>query len=200
VSKSSAVRRKLRPLLEQGARVASIGTEAMTENDTAAEKRIVEQLNFGAKTAKRTGWEAWEFYIAGPHQVEVTNASYGFEKDDHSYVVGIEKRDSVPIPAECECPADKYNEEYDCKHKVALATVGGTTVLNAAVDFEKPGATLSSPNPDDVTTAADKLQTDGGTATVSEDSDTCPNGDERCDGPTGEELPCFDCFELSEGR
>jgi hypothetical protein len=170
----------------------------MTKNDPAAEKRIVEQLNFGAKTAKRTGWEVWEFCIAGPHQVEVTNASYGFEKDDHAYVVGIEKRDGVPVPAECECPADKYNEDYDCKHKVALATVGGTTVLNAAVEFENTAPGLSRPNRDVVTTAADKLQTDGGTATVSEDSDTCPNGDARCDGPDGEGLPCFDCFEVDK--
>jgi len=177
--------------------VASIETEAMTENNTAVDKSIVEQLDFGAKTAKRVGWEAWEFSIAGPHQVEVTNASYGYEKDDHAYVVGIEKRDGVPVPAECECPADKYNEEYDCKHKVALATVGGTTVLNAAVDFENSDpATLSDSTSDGVTTAADKLQTDGGTATVSEDSDTCPNGDARCDGPDGEALPCFDCFEV----
>lgn len=170
----------------------------MTENDTAAEKRIVEQLSFGAKTAKHTGWEAWEFSITGPHQVEVTNASYGFEKEDHAYVVGIEKCDEVPVPAECSCLADKYNEEYDYKHKVALATVGGTTVLNAAVDFENPAAALSASATDGVTTAADKLQTDGGTATVAEDSDTCPNGDDRCDGPDGAGLPCFACFEVEQ--
>ena len=167
----------------------------MENNTTTAEKRIVEQLDFGAKTARRVGWEAWEFSIAGPHQVEVTNASYGFEKADHSYVVGIEKRDGVSVPIECNCPADIHRGP-DCKHKVALATVGGTMVLNAAVDFENPARALSSSTPDGVTTAADKLQTDGGTATVSEDSDTCPNGDARCDGPDGEALPCFDCFEV----
>jgi hypothetical protein len=87
---------------------------------------------------------------------------------------------------------------YDCKQKVALATVGGTTVLNAAVAAETGARALSSPNSEGVTTGADKLQTDGGTATVSEDSDTCPNGDARCDGPDGEGLPCFDCFEVEQ--
>jgi len=167
----------------------------MTKNDTAVDKSIAEEMDFGAKTAKRVGWEAWEFSIAGPHQVEVTNASYGYEKDDHAYVVGIEKRDGVPVPVECDCPADVHRES-DCKHKVALATVGGTAVLNAAVDFENLTAALSSSTEDGVTTAADKLQTDGGTATVSEDSDTCPNGDARCDGPDGEAPPCFACFEV----
>ena len=25
--------------------------------------------------------------------------------------------------------------------------------------------------------------------------DTCPNYDKWCDGPDGDELPCFDCFD-----
>jgi len=170
----------------------------MEDTDSSSEKRIVEQLDFDAKTAKRVGWEAWEFSIAGPHEVTVTNASYGFQKEDHAYVVGVDKRGGVPVPAECECPADKYNEDHDCKHKVALATVGGTTVLNAAVDFDNPATALSRSVPTDVTTAADKLQPDGGTVTVSGDSDACPNGDDRCDGPTGEALPCFACFEVDQ--
>jgi len=170
----------------------------MENTDSSSEKRIVEQLDFDAKTAKRVGWEAWEFSIAGPHEVTVTNASYGFEKGDHAYVVGVDKRGGVPVPAECECPADKYNDDHDCKHKVALATVGGPTVLNAAVNFDSPAPTLSPSVPAGVTTAADKLQPDGGTVAVSEDSNACPNGDDRCDGPTGEALPCFACFEVDE--
>lgn len=168
----------------------------MTENDTAAEKRIVEQLNFGAKTVKRVGWEAWEFSIAGPHQVEVTNASYGFEKDDHSYVVGVEKRDDVPVPAECDCPADLHREP-DCKHKVALASVGGVTVLNAAVDFEtSAAAALSVSDREGVTTVGEKLQTDGGLTTSADESDACPNGEAWCDGYDSGTLPCFECFEV----
>lgn len=74
--------------------------------------------------------------VEAPHLVRVTNASYGFEKADHSYLVGVEERGGLAVPIECECPADKYREDYDCKHKVALATVGGPTVLNAAVDYD----------------------------------------------------------------
>lgn len=121
----------------------------METNNSAAEKRIVEELNFGAKTAKRVGWEQFEFSIESPHLVRVTNASYGFEKDDHSYLVGVEVRDGTPVPAECECPANKYNEEYDCKHKVALATVGGSTVLDAAVKVRADGGNPDKQEGDD---------------------------------------------------
>jgi len=135
----------------------------MEATNCSPEKSIVQQLDFDASTAKRVGWERFEFTVVGPHQVRVTNASYGFKKDDHSYVVGIEKRGGVPIPAECECKADLHNEDQDCKHKVALATIGGPTVLNAAVEAEAAPPFPSSD--DDVTTAADKLQTDGGVST-----------------------------------
>ena len=163
----------------------------MSNNDTTAEKRIVEQLSFGAKTAKRVTWEAWEFTVVGPHQVEVTNASYGVEKDAHAYIVGVEERTGVPVPAECECPADKYNEEYDCKHKVALATVGGPTVLQAAVacSSSRPASSdENSPGP------ADRLKTDGGAVTEDPPEDTCPNGKPWCPGPEGDTLPCFECY------
>lgn len=30
---------------------------------------------------------------------------------------------------------------------------------------------------------------------IDEEDDTCPNGEEWCDGPTGDDLPCFDCFD-----
>ena len=139
----------------------------MEDTTTAADKSIVDQLEFGAKTAKRAGWEAWEFTIVGPHQVEVTNASYGCDKKDHSYTVGIDNRAGIPVPAECECPADLHRES-DCKHKVALATVGGPVVLNAAVDYEDTGGL--SVRDENVPTVADKLQTDGGTATDGEAS------------------------------
>ncbi|WP_246986358.1 hypothetical protein [Halorientalis marina] len=147
----------------------------MATNTETAEKRIdnaVEHLNFGKKTSLRVTWEAWEFTIVGPHQVEVTNASYGFLKDDHSYVVGVGERDGVVVPVECGCPADRYNENYDCKHKVALATVGGPTVLNAAVNYESPSDYDDTP---EATTAADKLRADGG----------C-----ECDS---DDFPCWEC-------
>lgn len=118
----------------------------MTENDSTSDKRnAVEYLNFGAKTSKRVTWEAWEFTVAGPHQIEVTNASWGFQKDDHSYIVGVEDRDGVAVPAECGCKADRFREDYDCKHKVALASVGGPVVLQAAVDYSTPRLTPRKP-------------------------------------------------------
>jgi hypothetical protein len=168
----------------------------MQSTDSSSEKRIVDELNFGAGTSKRVGWEAFEFSVEAAHLVRVTNASYGFEKDDHSYLVGVEDRDGVLVPAECECKADRYDEQNACKHRVALATVGGPVVLQAAVDIDDSAAGLSLSDTDGVTTAADKLETDGGTTTVADDSDTCPNGDDRCDGPNSAGLACFDCFEV----
>jgi hypothetical protein len=171
--------------------------KAMSDNDSTAEKRIVGQLSFGAKTSKRAGWAAWEFTITGPHQVEVTNASWGFEKDDHRYTVGIEERDGVPVPAECGCPADQYNDDYDCKHKVALATVGGETVLNAATEFENSAPPLSQSDAESATTAADKLRTDGGIVKASDDGEVLTD-EESAD--KGQERPddC-DCGDWNQG-
>jgi hypothetical protein len=164
----------------------------MTDNTTAADKSIVNELTFGAKTSKRVGWEAWEFTVESPHLVRVTNASYGFEKDDHSYLVGIEDRDGVLVPAECECPADKYNEEYDCKHKVALATVGGPVVLEASVNYP-----TSSPKRSNATRLSDKLRADGGVTTEEIEADSKPfdaveSGECDCAESLGD-FPCWPC-------
>lgn len=167
------------------------------ENTTrSSEKRIVEQLSFGAKTAKRVGWEAFEFTVESPHLVRVTNASYGVEKDDHSYLVGVEERDGLPVPAECGCKADQYRDDYDCKHKVALATVAGPVVLNAAVESDNGAAALSERDSASITTVADKLQTDGGTLPIVDNIEACRNGNTHCNGSNSDELPCFDCFEV----
>jgi len=171
----------------------------MTENASAADKRIVEELNFGAKTAKRVGWEAWEFTVESPHLVRVTNASYGFEKEDHSYLVGIEDRDGLHTPAECECPADKYNDEYDCKHKVALATVGGPVVLEAAIDCPTPGVDTDRTVK---TTLKDRLRADGGTVSEGPAKDHPPLDEANhteCDcDDLRRDFPCADCY--IEGR
>jgi hypothetical protein len=140
----------------------------METTDASSQKSIVEQLNFGSKTAKRMTWEAWEFTVVGPYQIEVTNASYGYLKDDHSYVVMVKEEAENPIPNKCECPADEYQEDYDCKHKVALAAVGGLPVLNAAVNYETP---TEQP-------AANKLRTDGGCECLKSD------------------FPCFECYRI----
>jgi hypothetical protein len=166
----------------------------MTDNNSAADKSIVNELSFGAKTSKRVGWEAWEFSVEAPHLVRVTNASYGFEKEDHSYLVGIEDRDDVLVPAECECPADKYNEEYDCKHKVALATVGGPVILQAAADCPTPtvdgGETTRQ-------TLEDRLRADGGGVTDETPEDfpaLNAKKPEDCDCPElSGDVPCWPC-------
>jgi hypothetical protein len=162
---------------------------------TTADKRIVEELNYGSKTAKRVGWEAWEFAVEAPHLVRVTNASYGCVKGDHSYLIGIEDRDGLLVPSECECPADEYNEEYDCKHKVALATVGGPVVLQAAVDCPTPtvdgGETTRQ-------TLEDRLRADGGATTERSDAGPLPldtKEPEECDcGELSDDFPCFECY------
>ncbi|WP_424004168.1 SWIM zinc finger family protein [Haloarcula salina] len=144
----------------------------MENEDTAAEKRTaVDYLSFGEKTAKRVSWEAWEFTVVGPRQVRVTNASYGYLKDEHSYTVEVTAREGLAVPAECECPADKHSGEYDCKHKVALATVGGSTVLDAAVGF-------------DHLAPAKQLKTDGGLHADTRD----------CDCISQSEFPCWPCY------
>jgi len=166
----------------------------MTDNDSAADKSIVNELNFGAKTAKRVGWEAWEFSIESPHLVRVTNASYGIEKDDHSYLVGVEDRDGHVVPAECECPADKYNEEYDCKHKVALATVAGPVVLQAAVDCPTPAVnTERTPT----YTLKEQIRTDGGVITEQKTEDISrvyAEKPDECDcAKLSDDFPCWSC-------
>lgn len=177
----------------------------MEDSTTAADKRIVEELNYGSKTAKRVGWEAWEFAVEAPHLVRVTNASYGHEKDDHSYLVGVKDRDGLLVPAECECPADKYNEEYDCKHKVALATIGGPVVLQTAVDCPTPSVDGEGT---DSTTLAERLRADGGViaeerhedgaGVIEVEREECPNGEEWCSGSNADPLPCFACFQSTE--
>jgi len=74
---------------------------------------------------------------------------------------------------------------------LAVATVGGRTLLEAARAFS-PHSTPSGET--DTETMAERLKTDGGTMTTETEPDTCPNGDPYCDGPEGDDLPCFDCF------
>lgn len=125
----------------------------MATNESGRQKTAVEYLNFGAKTAKRVTWEAWSFRLVGPLQVLVTNESYGVEKDAHAYVVAVEDVGGVIVPRECECPADRFRDDYDCKHKVALATVGGRVVMEAAAAFSTQS--LESSNSVEQTPVAD---------------------------------------------
>lgn len=167
-------------------------TEAMTANTSAADKSIVTELDFTSRTGKRVAWETWEFTIEGPYLVRVTNAAYGYLKDDHQYTVGVAERDGQIIPAECECPADLHHDS-DCKHKIALAACGGVTVMQAAVDYEPSGDTKARQN---VSTAADKLRTDGGTATASEGGNHTLDASKHAECDCAElagDFPCWPC-------
>ena len=85
------------------------------------------------------------------------------------------------VPTECECPADEYSDEYDCKHKVAVAVVGGPVVLGAAVAY------TSREEP--------PLRADGG---VVEASDEESQEEEQCDCSESSDFPCWGCFR--DGR
>ena len=154
----------------------------MATNESSRQKSPVQHLNFGAKTAKRVAWEAWSFQIVGPLQVLVTNESYGVEKDLHAYVVAVEDVGGVIVPRECECPADRFRDDYDCKHKVALATVGGPVVMKSAAAFsiESPESTTS-----DERTAV----TDGGKSKEGE-----------CDCERLGSLPCWSCYQSERNQ
>ena len=171
----------------------------MTDNNSAADKRnAVEHLNFGAKTSKRVTWEAWEFTVAGPHQVEVTNASWGFQKDDHSYIVGVEDRDGVVVPTECGCKADRFREDYDCKHKVALASVGGPVVLQAAVDCPTPTVDGRETTPQ---TLEERIRADGGAVTERASDDSPPlDAEEHEECEECEKLSDLPCWPCASGR
>ncbi|WP_323675262.1 SWIM zinc finger family protein [Halorubellus sp. PRR65] len=154
-----------------------------TTKPSNQKRTAVEHLTFTALTRKRAEWEAWEFTVVGPYQVKVTNASYGYLSEEHAYVVGVEEREGVVVPAECACPADVHGDKA-CKHRVAAATVAGPTVLNAAVDFENP-----APDPDalaSATTAADLLTLRGGVPDDAQ-SEECP----ECAGLSS--MPCWAC-------
>lgn len=165
----------------------------MQDTHSSPEKRIVEQLNFGAKTARRVAWESFEFTVIARNEIRVTNASYGAIKEDHQYRVRVEERQGVATPVECSCPADTHQQD-DCKHRVALATVGGPTVLETALEVADAGGPSRTPP-----RSESRPMPDGGTLTEGrETQEECPNGDPQCDGPEGQELPCFGCYEPTE--
>jgi hypothetical protein len=145
-------------------------------------------LDFNGRTRKRAEWEAFEFEIAGPYQVRVRNASYGEAMHEHAYVVGIEDRDGVLVPAECECPADLHHDR-DCKHKVALAIRGGSLLMQAAADYEPPEAPVPR---ETLPTLADKLRSDGGA--ISDSAFPPTAADESC-WCEAHDMPCFDCYQ-----
>ncbi len=160
-------------------------------------KSIVSDLEFDIRTSKRVAWSRWEFTVVAPFEIEVCNASYGFEKNEHTYRVMV---DVQGIPVSCSCKGFTHYHSPNGrvgKHMLAVATIGGPTLLNAAVAFsphsEPSGETEAK-------SMFERLKADGGApeAAVEPESEsepeTCPNDDPQCDGPESEELPCFDCY------
>jgi hypothetical protein len=150
-------------------------------------KSIVAELDFDTRTAKRVAWSEWEFTIVAPFEIEVCNASYGCLKDEHTYRVMIDQ-DGVPVS--CSCPGFTHfhgPKGKVGKHMLAVAAIGGPTLLDAARAFSAVRDTSDSEDRPEVTP-------DGGLP--EDDSDSCENGDPKCDGPGGDGLPCFCCFNL----
>ncbi|WP_154020380.1 hypothetical protein [Halorubrum halophilum] len=63
--------------------------------------------------------------------VEVLNFSADRAK---SVLENIVDRREVLIPAECECKASSYNNNYDCQQVVEVARAGAHAVLHATVE------------------------------------------------------------------
>ncbi len=186
----------------------------MSTNSSDRQKRIVQELEFDARTAKRVRWTEWEFAIEAPHQVRVTNASYGTEKADHVYTVTVTDHDDPDlfVPIHCDCPADHYNEE-DCKHKVAVAVCGGSVLVRAAMAYESEQDLNGQPHAIVMTDGGQYVVHNGRErdleperarerawymAVLEDDPSvradalglTCPDW---CEGPTNGDLPCFRC-------
>lgn len=163
----------------------------MCTTTQSVEKGIVAELEFDTKTAKRVAWSEWEFTIVAPFTIEVTNASYGYLKDEHTYEVLIDEKG---LPVSCSCPGYQHYHKPNGrvgKHMLAVAAIGGPTLLEAARAFSPD--TDHPETPIKTETAAERLHPDGGS--LESKPETCPNGDPDCDGPDGDDLPCFDCFQ-----
>lgn len=154
--------------------------------DTVENSTVLEQLAFDTKTAKRVAWSEWEFTIVAPFEVEVRNLSYGHLANDHTYRVMI---DEQGVPVSCTCPGFEYHHGPNGrvgKHMLAVATVGGPTLLEAARAFSlNDGPTGAS----ETTTASEKLKTDGGQNPADDSADVeCT----ECAGLS--DLPCWNCY------
>lgn len=117
---------------------------------------------------KRVGWNAFEFTVERPHQVRVTNASYGFEKEDHTTTPWASRSVTASL-----CPLNagarpSTQRAADYKHKVALATVGSTVVLQTAVDCPTPSVDGEGT---DSTKLAERLRADRGVITEEQRDD-----------------------------
>lgn len=166
-----------------------------TNTQTEEKRTAIEQLSFDRKTSKRVAYSEWEFTVVAPFEIEVCNASFGHLKDEHTYRVMI---DDQGIPVSCTCPGFQHYHGPNGnagKHMLAVAAIGGQTLLDAAVNFPPH----STPSGETVTTPmTEKLKPDGGSSEASTEPEPCPNGTPRCKGPESDELPCFACYCTSD--
>ena len=162
----------------------------MADNtDPIESSTVFEQLAFDTKTAKRVAWSEWAFKIVAPFEIEVRNLSYGHFADDHVYRVMV---DEQGVPISCTCPGFKHyhgpNDRVG-KHMLAVATVGGPTLLEAARAFSPDNEPTASTG---TTTLSEKLKPDGGQEVENTTNTECT----ECAGLSG--LACFSCY--SAGR
>jgi len=156
-----------------------------TNTDTVESSTVFEQLAFDTKTAKSVGWSEWAFKIVAPFEIEVQNLSYGYLAEDHTYRVMV---DEQGVPVSCTCPGYKHyhgpNDRVG-KHMLAVATVGGPTLLEAARAFPP---NHESKTPAGTAALSEKMKPDGGRDVVENTTDIeCA----ECASLSG--LSCFDC-------
>lgn len=184
-------------VLEHGTGASERNPEAMTINAKAADKStVLNSLAHDTKTAKRIAYSQWEFTIAGPFEIKVCNASYGYLRDEHTYRVMIGE---AGTPVSCSCKRFKHYHNPNGragKHILAVATVSGQTSLDAAREFSLHSTPSGATN---VKIVVEKMKTDGRLMTTKPDPETCPNGEPYCDDPESYDLPCCGCYLISGG-
>lgn len=154
---------------------AVLGSQPMSTNASGTEERIALIKAVDEQTVKRAQFEALEFNLEAPGMVRVINGSHA-DPEDHTYRVNVE----TGVPVACECPAFEYGES-PCKHMVAVAI--RRPIMEAAdTSVLADGGTLSTSDPHGLTR-----------------EDGCPNGQEGCCGPDGDDLPCFECYRRRAG-
>ena len=184
--------------MDAGALAFSEWRTPMETTTTTPQKRtdphILDYLSYDPMTARRATLEAFEFTITGPGQVAVSNASWGDSRNDHTYTVQVGVRDGVALPVSCTCPGYEHHygpKEQADKHMLALATVGGPTLLRAALDYDAICAGSSDSNS---MTSPTSPTTGDGAQRDPEVSEGCPHGRAGCDGPESDTVGCFDCY------
>lgn len=79
-------------------------------------KSALDALDVSGTVRKRAQYEVFEASVEDDGTVTVVNASYGDEKDEHTYSVTVDGG----VPVECSCPSDEHHEKA-CKHRVFVA-------------------------------------------------------------------------------